>query len=70
MAGTIGHKLMAGKPTKIDLDKDTHIDVRCQVPCLSPALLMHNIVVFVQHYTFSTALCLLTSCLLFNISSG
>ena len=31
VAGTIGHKLMSGKPTKIDLDKDTQIDVRCQV---------------------------------------
>lgn len=31
MAGTIGHKLMSGKPTKIDLDKDTQINVRCQV---------------------------------------
>lgn len=31
MAGTIGHKLMSGKPTKIDLDKKTQIDVRCQV---------------------------------------
>ena len=31
VAGTVGHKLMSGKPTRIDLDKDTHIDVRCQV---------------------------------------
>ncbi|XP_027360928.1 cleavage and polyadenylation specificity factor subunit 3-II isoform X2 [Abrus precatorius] len=31
VAGTIGHKLMSGKPTKIDLDPDTQIDVRCQV---------------------------------------
>ncbi|KAL6187009.1 hypothetical protein ACLB2K_043125 [Fragaria x ananassa] len=31
VAGTIGHKLMSGKPTKIDLDKDTGIDVRCQI---------------------------------------
>ncbi|KAK4264053.1 hypothetical protein QN277_029394 [Acacia crassicarpa] len=31
VAGTIGHKLMSGKPTKIDLDQDTQIDVRCQV---------------------------------------
>lgn len=31
VAGTIGHKLMSGKPTKIDLDKDTQINVRCQV---------------------------------------
>lgn len=30
MAGTVGHKLMSGKPTKIDLDKDTQIDVQCQ----------------------------------------
>ncbi|KVH96201.1 Beta-Casp domain-containing protein [Cynara cardunculus var. scolymus] len=32
VAGTVGHKLMSGKPTKVDLDKDTQIDVRCQVP--------------------------------------
>ncbi|KAJ1425335.1 Zn-dependent metallo-hydrolase, RNA specificity domain [Sesbania bispinosa] len=31
VAGTIGHKLMSGKPTKIDLDHDTQIDVRCQI---------------------------------------
>ncbi|XP_049935153.1 cleavage and polyadenylation specificity factor subunit 3-II [Nymphaea colorata] len=31
VAGTIGHKLMSGKPTRIDLDKDTHIDVRCKI---------------------------------------
>ncbi|KAJ6324152.1 hypothetical protein OIU76_011448 [Salix suchowensis] len=30
VAGTVGHKLMSGKPTKIVLDKDTQIDVRCQ----------------------------------------
>lgn len=30
VSGTIGHKLMCGKPTRIDY-KDTHIDVRCQV---------------------------------------
>ncbi|BFG17285.1 hypothetical protein CerSpe_035590 [Prunus speciosa] len=35
VAGTIGHKLMSGKPTKIDLDKDTQIDVRCQIHHLS-----------------------------------
>ncbi|XP_062194444.1 cleavage and polyadenylation specificity factor subunit 3-II [Phragmites australis] len=35
VAGTIGHKLMSGKPTRIDLDKDTHIDVRCQIHQLS-----------------------------------
>ncbi|KAM0896722.1 hypothetical protein ACQ4PT_023031 [Festuca glaucescens] len=34
VAGTIGHKLMSGKPTKIDLDKDTHVDVRCQMAFL------------------------------------
>lgn len=44
-AGSIGHKLMSGKPTKIDLDKDadmskkidkdTRIDVRCQIHQLS-----------------------------------
>lgn len=35
VAGTIGHKLMSGKPTRIDLDKDTHIDVRCKIHQLS-----------------------------------
>lgn len=35
VAGTIGHKLMSGKPTRIDLDKDTHIDVRCQIHQMS-----------------------------------
>ncbi|KAL6846112.1 hypothetical protein ACP4OV_023560 [Aristida adscensionis] len=35
VAGTIGHKLMSGKPTRINLDKDTHIDVRCQIHQLS-----------------------------------
>ncbi|KAL5201692.1 hypothetical protein ABZP36_036046 [Zizania latifolia] len=35
VAGTIGHKLMSGKPTTIDVDKDTHIDVRCQIHQLS-----------------------------------
>ncbi|KAK7310126.1 hypothetical protein RJT34_07420 [Clitoria ternatea] len=31
VAGTVGHKLMSGKPTKIDLDPNTQVDVRCQV---------------------------------------
>ncbi|KAK8933212.1 Cleavage and polyadenylation specificity factor subunit 3-II [Platanthera zijinensis] len=35
VAGTVGHKLMSGKPTRIDLDKDTSIDVRCQIHQLS-----------------------------------
>ncbi|KAJ8767764.1 hypothetical protein K2173_020704 [Erythroxylum novogranatense] len=35
VAGTIGHKLMSGKPTKVDLDKDIQIDVRCQIHQLS-----------------------------------
>uniref|UniRef100_A0A7N0VN32 Cleavage and polyadenylation specificity factor subunit 3-II n=1 Tax=Kalanchoe fedtschenkoi TaxID=63787 RepID=A0A7N0VN32_KALFE len=35
VAGTIGHKLMSGKPTKIDLDKTTQIDVKCQIHQLS-----------------------------------
>ncbi|KAK3027487.1 hypothetical protein RJ639_040288 [Escallonia herrerae] len=35
VAGTIGHRLMSGKPTKIELDKDTQIDVRCQIHQLS-----------------------------------
>ncbi|XP_068660015.1 cleavage and polyadenylation specificity factor subunit 3-II isoform X1 [Aristolochia californica] len=35
VAGTVGHKLMSGKPTRVDLDKDTKIDVRCQIHQLS-----------------------------------
>ncbi|OWM67804.1 hypothetical protein CDL15_Pgr010742 [Punica granatum] len=35
VAGTIGHKLMSGRATTIDLDKDTRIDVRCQIHQLS-----------------------------------
>ncbi|CAM8962010.1 unnamed protein product [Rhodiola kirilowii] len=35
VAGTVGHKLMSGKPTKIDLDKNTQIDVKCQIHQLS-----------------------------------
>ncbi|KAK2453495.1 cleavage and polyadenylation specificity factor 73-I [Trifolium repens] len=30
-AGTVGHKLSSGKPTKIYTDPDTQIDVRCQI---------------------------------------
>lgn len=33
--GTVGHKLRPGKPTKVDLDQDTQIDVRCQIHQLS-----------------------------------
>ncbi|XP_058184171.1 cleavage and polyadenylation specificity factor subunit 3-II isoform X2 [Rhododendron vialii] len=35
VAGTIGNRLMSGKPTKIDLDENTVIDVRCQIHQLS-----------------------------------
>ncbi|KAJ7530618.1 hypothetical protein O6H91_14G010800 [Diphasiastrum complanatum] len=35
IAGTVGHKLMSGKPTRIELDKRTQIDVRCQIHHLS-----------------------------------
>ncbi|XP_058078336.1 cleavage and polyadenylation specificity factor subunit 3-II isoform X5 [Magnolia sinica] len=35
VAGTIGHKLMAGKPTRVTVDKDTYVDVRCQIHQLS-----------------------------------
>ncbi|WCJ33621.1 Cleavage and polyadenylation specificity factor subunit 3-II [Euphorbia peplus] len=35
VAGTIGHKLMSGKPTKINVDKNSQIDVRCQIHQLS-----------------------------------
>lgn len=34
-AGTIGHKLMSGKPTKIRLYDGTQIDVRCQIHRMS-----------------------------------
>ncbi|KAF3340690.1 cleavage and polyadenylation specificity factor subunit 3-II [Carex littledalei] len=30
IAGTVGHKLMSGKPTRVDLE-DTQIDVKCQI---------------------------------------
>lgn len=35
VAGTVGSKLMPGKPAKIDLDKRTTLDVRCQIQHLS-----------------------------------
>ncbi|KAF7133503.1 hypothetical protein RHSIM_Rhsim09G0089400 [Rhododendron simsii] len=35
VAGTIGNRLMSGKPTKIDVDENTVIDVRCQIHQLS-----------------------------------
>lgn len=35
MAGTVGHKLMSGKPTKVDVGEGTQIDVRCQVRAYS-----------------------------------
>ncbi|KAL9256140.1 Cleavage and polyadenylation specificity factor subunit 3-II-like protein [Drosera capensis] len=35
LPGTVGHKLMSGKPSKVDLDQDTQIDVRCQIHQLS-----------------------------------
>ncbi|KAK4799223.1 hypothetical protein SAY86_024588 [Trapa natans] len=35
VAGTVGHKLMSGKATSVDLDKDTRIDVRCKIHQLS-----------------------------------
>ncbi|XP_057425149.1 cleavage and polyadenylation specificity factor subunit 3-II-like [Lotus japonicus] len=31
VAGTVGHRLMSGKATKVDVDPDTQIDVRCQI---------------------------------------
>eukprot|EP00249_Psilotum_nudum_P010719 c22718_g1_i1 orf=119-2434(-) len=33
--GTVGHKLMSGKAGRIDLDKRTQLDVRCQIHHLS-----------------------------------
>ncbi|GAB2214354.1 hypothetical protein Droror1_Dr00018697 [Drosera rotundifolia] len=35
LPGTVGHKLMSGKSTKVDLDQETQIDVRCQIHQLS-----------------------------------
>lgn len=31
LAGTVGHQLMSGKVKTINLDKNTQIDVQCQV---------------------------------------
>lgn len=47
VAGTIGHKLMSGKATTIDLDKDTRIDVRCQVNFLVLRSILFNLVFIV-----------------------
>ncbi|CAK7326812.1 unnamed protein product [Dovyalis caffra] len=54
VAGTVGHKLMSGKPTKIDLDKDTQIDVRCKSfkainPVLEVRAWRSRSVVFPEH---------------------
>ncbi|KAF9589467.1 hypothetical protein IFM89_024229 [Coptis chinensis] len=35
VAGTVGHKLMSGKATKIQVDKETQVDVRCKIHQLS-----------------------------------
>ncbi|XP_057834725.1 cleavage and polyadenylation specificity factor subunit 3-II isoform X2 [Cryptomeria japonica] len=35
IAGTVGHKLMSGKSTRVKVDNRTHIEVRCQVHMLS-----------------------------------
>lgn len=35
MAGTVGHKLMSGKTTKVDAGDGTQVDVRCQVSAYS-----------------------------------
>ncbi|KAK9091451.1 hypothetical protein Sjap_024628 [Stephania japonica] len=35
VAGTVGHKLMSGKATRVHVDKDTQVDVRCQIHQLS-----------------------------------
>ncbi|KAM7270561.1 hypothetical protein ACFE04_029775 [Oxalis oulophora] len=40
-AGTIGRKLMSGKPTKIDLGQDIRVDVRCQAKNLEKAFHFH-----------------------------
>lgn len=52
MAGTIGHKLMSGKPTKIDVDKDTQIDVRCQVFFLLVFRLLNSVCVTLAKLSF------------------
>lgn len=38
VAGTVGHKLMSGKATKVDVDRDTQVDVRCKVLITSDLL--------------------------------
>ncbi|KAH9325980.1 hypothetical protein KI387_006158, partial [Taxus chinensis] len=35
IAGTVGHKLMSGKATRVKVDNRTHIEVHCQVHMLS-----------------------------------
>lgn len=35
VAGTVGHKLMSGKATRVKLDKNTYIEVRCQIHIIS-----------------------------------
>lgn len=35
VAGTVGHKLMSGKATRVKLDKKTYIEVRCQIHIIS-----------------------------------
>lgn len=60
MAGTIGHKLMSGKSTTIDLDKDTRIDVRCQVyiHLLPPSYDLHHPRTLMSSYDLFLALSL------------
>eukprot|EP00850_Spirogloea_muscicola_P013836 SM000096S24865 [mRNA] locus=s96:247690:250877:+ [translate_table: standard] len=41
MAGTVGAKLMAGKPTVVRVDKRTTVDVRCEPDSKLPAQIFH-----------------------------
>jgi len=50
MAGTVGHKLTSGKPTKVDTDPDTQIDVRCQVHFISHPLIYKEIYLLCKQF--------------------
>ena len=64
IAGTVGSKLMSGKPTKIDLDKRTQLDVRCQVSIKSPVFHLASIK---QNFVQLSAIFNLSKMLIFGV---
>lgn len=50
MAGTVGHRLTSGKPTKVDTDPDTQIDVRCQVHFISYSFIYKEIYLLCKQF--------------------